>query len=114
MTKFEFLTKSDFNNLSLSEQIDTIIQIADGYYQTLSDKKDSEVLISCDEDGTPNPKGKYQKCNLELKEAHDFLLKSFPQFEIISKTLRKHKFEKNETYRELKAIFRDKTIDKII
>jgi len=114
MTKSEFLTYCDFNNLTLKNKIVRTIELFDGYYDTLPDKKDIDCQIKCDIDGNPCEDGKYIRTNSELAEANRQLLAQFPLFEMIAKELRENNFDKEKTYLEIVSRERENKLETIL
>lgn len=107
MTKFEYLTKCDFNNLPLRSKIEKIIEMLDGGYQTLPDVSDQENTFKCDENGNPCEDGKYYKANGRLSASNSELRKMFPSLDNIMISLRNHKYDVEKTYSDILQKDRD-------
>lgn len=83
MTKREFLTNCDFNNIDVESQIENVIEMIDKNIDTLPDGRDKECTYKSDKDGNPQEDGKYIASNQELKKANAQLLIDFPNLENI-------------------------------
>jgi hypothetical protein len=102
MTKFEFLTECDFNNLSLSDKIKKVIELLDGNYPTLSDKSDSDCFIKCDAYGNLcDGDSSFMKANDELSKANMEFISHFPQLEEIMRSLQKNRSNIEKTLNDL-------------
>ena len=83
MTKKEFLTNCDFNNIDMESQIEKVMELVDNGIDTLPDERDKQCSYKSDKDGNPQEDGKYIAQNQELKEANAQLLIDFPNLENI-------------------------------
>lgn len=83
MTKKEFLTNCDFNNIDIESQIEYVIEMIDKNIDTLPGGRDEECTYKSDKDGNPQEDGKYFASNQELREANAQLLIDFPNLENI-------------------------------
>ena len=101
MTKIEFLTNCNFNSLTLKEQIQKVVEMVEGDYNSINGKKDSDLMVKCDKDGNPCQDGTWRKTNEELSAANRILRESFPMLEPIIRSWRSSKFDVEKVYKEL-------------
>jgi len=98
MTRYQFLENCDFNNISLIEKVDRVIEMIDGNYCTLADG-DSKHWTKLD--GKFIPDEEFLKSNTKM-------LDSFPMLEIILrefKAISKYARDKEALIEKLKPFF---------
>jgi hypothetical protein len=101
MTKIEFFTKHDFNNLPLKDKITKIDELLNGNYNSIPGKDDSDLMFKCDKHGNASESGEYRKANDELQQADKMFIEMFPKFTEIAILLKHNQWDMNKTYSEI-------------
>ena len=89
------------------------MELTDGEYDTLPDKKDSDCIYRCDENGNPCKNGRYFKTNEELSNANLLFRKMFPSYDEIAFSLKLNQFDIDKTYSDILSKCREIKIDQI-